>query len=165
MSHFLQHFRSRRDRQIFPIYGQFPAAISYQIGPCLETNGLAMIFAKFWKNHGKWHFWRGAISQATRALKWPIFCNILGLLLRARFPPWFGQFRAAISRRIGPFLETTGLPRSFSKFWGVVGNLTFLTRRHSERYARTKIAHFRPHFRSPREGHISPKIWAILSRD
>ena len=72
----------------------------------LEMGGLAMINVVWaW---GNWHSWRILFKNANRELKWPILCNILGLLLGARLWPWFEQFRAVFSFQIGPFLKMNG---------------------------------------------------------
>ena len=140
---------------------------------------LAAKLSHFWRqmdwpwfpqNFGKnWHFRRDIIPYANRDLKWPISCNILGLLLRASFPPRLGPFWAVISCQVGPFLGGNELARIPPNDFGeILGNWHFWRDINSEANLELKWPIFGTapglllRARSPPE---IWEIWGIMSRD
>ena len=72
-----------------------------------------------------WHCWLDAIAEANRGLKWPIFCNILGILLRARHPRDLGNFEPRLPAKLGHF-RRQWIEQDFLKNFGeILGNWHF----------------------------------------
>ena len=73
-------------------------------------------------------------------------------------PQHLAQFEPRLAIKMGHFWRRMDCPGPPKNCRGILGNLTFLTRPHFERYPRTKMAHFLQHPRRPPEGQISPKF-------
>ena len=123
MAHFLQHSWPPPGGRIFPEICPILSRDYLSKGAILETSGLARISPNFlgksWKN---WHLRLGRILHAARELKWPIFCNIPSLFLRAEFSQPLVNFEPRLAVDRGHFwrqLDWPWFPQYFGAPWEI----------------------------------------------
>ena len=101
---------------------------------------------------------------ANRELKWHIFCNISGILLRGRFGSKFGQFLAVIRYRKGIIFRDKWIgrdfPKIFVKSWGIwhFRRAPILNDNRVLIPSPRNLANFKPRLAIKR-GHFPQKFW------